>query len=88
MTRYSSAIDYLEIYTADRDSMLYTMVKNMQADLEAGYDYFGQSITRQRAQIDDFKRRFDSVLDMFKGMTEENVNRWCFYELKKLGASA
>ena len=86
MTRYSSAIDYLEIYTADRDSMLYTMVKNMQADLEAGYDYFGQSITRQRAQIDDFKRRFDSVIDMFKGMTEENVNRWCFYELKKLGA--
>ena len=86
MTRFDKSIDWLELYIADRDGMLSTMIRNMSADLDAGYDYFGKSIKQQRAAIDEFRAKFDAVLDMFKTMSEEQVNRWCFYELKKLGA--
>lgn len=86
MTRFNGSIDWLEMYVADRESMLETMVRNMSSDLNAGYDYFGNSITSQRREIDRFKKSFDDVLDMFKGMTDDAVQHWCFYELKKLGA--
>ena len=86
MTRFDKSIDWLEMYVSDRESMQNTMIRNMSADLDAGYDYFGKSIKQQRVAIDEFRAKFDAVLDMFKTMSEEQVNRWCFYELKKLGA--
>ena len=86
MTRFTNSVDWLEMYVADRESMLDTMIRNMQADLNAGYNYFGKSIVSQRGQIDRFKEKFDTVLDMFKSMSDDAVQHWCFYELKKLGA--
>lgn len=86
MTRFTNSIDWLEMYCTDRDGMLSTMARNMAADLECGYDYFGKSIMQQRAKIEEFRANYDKILDMFKTMSEEQVNRWCFYELKKLGA--
>ena len=86
MTRFSKSIDWLEMYCADRESMLSTMARNMAADLECGYDYFGCSITKQRAKIEEFRANYNKVLDMFKTMTDDAVQHWCFYELKKLGA--
>jgi len=86
MTRFTKSIDWLEMYCADRESMLSTMARNMAADLECGYDYFGKSIMQQRAKIEEFRANYDKILDMFKTMTDDAVQHWCFYELKKLGA--
>lgn len=86
MTRFDKNTDWLEMYVSDRESMQDTMIRNMSADLNAGYNYFGECIKRQRAEIDAFRAKFDAVLDMFKGMTDDAVQHWCFYELKKLGA--
>ena len=86
MARITDREDWFEIWFEDRESILSTMMRNMGADLEAGYNYFGQSIVKQRQEIQKYKDETDHTLDMFKDMDEKAVNRWCFYELKKHGA--
>lgn len=84
--RLSDRTDWFDIWFDDKKSMISTMVKNMAADLEAGYDFFGASIQRQQQEIDTYRAKFDSEMDAFKTMDEKEVNRWCFYDLKKRGA--
>ena len=84
--RLSDRTDWFDIWFDDKKSMISTMVKNMVADLEAGYDFFGASIQRQQQEIDTYRAKFDSEMDAFKMMDEKEVNRWCFYDLKKRGA--
>lgn len=88
MARITDRNDWFDVWFEDRESILSTMVRNMASDLNAGYDYFGQSITRQKQEIAEYKAQTDKTLDMFKDMDEKAVNRWCFYELKKHGAIA
>ena len=88
MARITDRNDWFDVWFEDRESILSTMVRNMTSDLNAGYDYFGQSITKQKQEISEYKAQTDKTLDMFKDMDEKAVNRWCFYELKKHGAIA
>lgn len=88
MARITDRNDWFDVWFEDRESILSTMVRNMASDLNAGYDYFGQSITRQKQEIAEYKAQTNKTLDMFKDMDEKAVNRWCFYELKKHGAIA
>ena len=88
MARITDRNDWFDVWFEDRESILSTMVRNMASDLNAGYDYFGQSITKQKQEIAEYKAQTDKTLDMFKDMDEKAVNRWCFYELKKHGAIA
>ena len=85
MARITDRDDWFEIWFEDKKSMVDTMVRNMTSDLDAGYDYFGNSITRQREAIDDYKEKFDDEMDEFKFMTVAEVNRWCYYDMKKRG---
>ena len=80
--------EWFEMWFADKQSLMETMVRNMAADLECGYNYFGDSITRQRQQIAEYKAQFDSEVDGFKAMEERAVERWCYYDMKKRGAIA
>ena len=41
-TKYTD--DWFEMWHLDKEVILNTMVRNMTADLECGYDYFGKSI--------------------------------------------
>lgn len=77
--------DWFELWVEDKQSMLDTMLKNMAADLNAGYDYFGNSITAQREMIEQYKAQFDAEMDSFKTMDETQVNRWCYYDMRKRG---
>ncbi|MCQ2059747.1 MAG: hypothetical protein MJY71_07980 [Bacteroidaceae bacterium] len=86
MTRISDRNDWFELWFSDKQSMINTMLANMKADLEAGYNYFGKSITEQRNMIDAYKQEFDNQVDEFKHMEDKEVNRWCFYDMKKRGA--
>ena len=83
--RITDRDDWFDIWFEDKQSMIDTMVRNMTSDLENGYDYFGKSITNQKNMIDEYKKEFDKNVDMFKTMTEKEVNRWCFYDMKKRG---
>lgn len=86
MARITDRNDWFDVWFEDRESILSTMIRNMTSDLNAGYNYFGQSITKQKQEIAEYKAQTDKTLDMFKDMDEKAVNRWCFYELKKHGA--
>ena len=88
MARITDRNDWFDVWFANRESILNTMIRNMTSDLNAGYDYFGQSITKQKQEIAEYKVQTDKTLDMFKDMDEKAVNHWCFYELKKHGAIA
>lgn len=80
--------DWFEIWFEDKTSMLDTMVGNMAADLEVGYDYFGNCIRRQQEEINEYKARFDEECEKLKDMDENKANRWCYIDLKKRGAIA
>jgi len=84
-TKISDRIDWFELWQDDRECMLSTMIRNMAADLNAGYDYFGKCIINQREEIENYKKETESAFDLFKSMTEVQVSRWCFYDLKKRG---
>lgn len=86
MAKYDKSVDWFEMYVDDKRSMLNTMVRNLAADLDAGYDWFGASSVRQRERIDEYKAEYDGALERFKGMSEEQVQRWCFYDMLKRGA--
>lgn len=83
--RITDRNDWFDLWFADKQSMLETMTKNMASDLSHGYGYFGNCITRQRKEIEEYKCEFDKQMDEFKTMDEKAVNRWCFYDMKKRG---
>lgn len=82
------ATNWFEIWFQDKESMLETMVRNMTADLNAGYNYFGNCIKQQRETINEYRNQFDHQMDEFKLMDDAKVNRWCYYDLKKRGVIA
>lgn len=86
MARITDSNDWFGIWFEDKKSIINTMIKNMAADLDAGYNYFGTCIRKQQEDIETYKAKFDEEMDMFKSMEEKEVNRWCFYDLKKRGA--
>lgn len=77
--------NWFDIWFSDKQSMLEVMNSNMLSDLAAGYSPDGSAIRSQRETIDNYRRVFESEVDSFKAMTEPEVNRWCFYDMKKRG---
>lgn len=84
--RFSDAAEWFTIWLEDKRSLLATMVRNLSADLDAGYDCFGNSVRRQREEIEAFRVKFEAEMDGFNGMTPEAINHWCYKDLKRRGA--
>lgn len=82
----NSRNDWFELWFADKKSILQTMHNNMVSDLKAGYAPNGKCIVSQLKCIEDYTNQMNAELDSFKGMSEKQVNRWCFYDLVKRGA--
>lgn len=78
--------DWFDLWVEDKSSIFNTMVANLKANLDAGYDSFGQNVTKQRQDIEDYSQKFNKQLDEFAKMTEEEINRWCYFSLFKSGA--
>ena len=78
--------EWFDMWLMDKRSIIAVMYSNLNADLEAGYNPLGNSITKQRATIDAYINEVDTHLDSFYHMTEEETDRWCFYDMKKRGA--
>lgn len=81
-------MDWFEIWFEDKTSIIDIMLKNMQSDLNAGYAYYGKSITDQRFMIAEYKARFELDLEKLKEMEPNKVQHWCYIDLKKRGAIA
>lgn len=86
MARITDRNDWFELWVEDKNSIIETMVRNMTADIEAGHSYFGDSIKKQRRDLENYKRQMDEEIDRFKVMEEKEVNRWCYYDMVKRGA--
>ena len=78
-------MNWFEIWMDDKESILNTMVQNMASDLDAGYNYFGECIKRQREIIDNYKAEFDQQIMAFADMDDGKRNRWCYYDLLRRG---
>lgn len=85
MARVTDSNEWFEIWFADKNSMIDTMYRNMAADISAGYQPQGACIQRQLADIDEYRKEFETQMSEFWKMTEAEVNRWCFYDMKKRG---
>lgn len=84
--RYTKTVDWFTMWKMDRESILITMHRNMQADIDCGYDVFGKSITNQRQEIAAYEQEYYDIMGKFALMTEEEVNHYCFYDLLRRGA--
>lgn len=79
-------MNWFAIWCEDYDSLINTAVRNLYADLEAGYNPNGESIRRSREVIAEFEKRYADGLEAMKEMDEKKAERWCYLDLKKRGA--
>lgn len=77
---------WFDLWFDDKQSILDTMVKNLKADLEAGYNYFGHNIINQRKLIDEYKNQFDKELKNLREMDYKKAEHWCYIDLHRRGA--
>ena len=77
---------WFDIWFDDMVSIIETMQRNLQADLEAGYHPYGSCIQKQQTAIEEKQKYFDAQMESFKMMDPGRVNHWCYYDLKKRGA--
>ena len=78
--------DWFEIWCEDKKNIMNTMARNMAADLEAGYDFFGNSIQRQIKDMEAYRDAFNAEMDKIAEMEPSRVNHYCYVKLKKAGA--
>ena len=81
-------INWAEIWHLDTKAMLSTMLENMAADLRAGYDPEGASITRQLSDIFAYKTARAAEASKLAAMTPADANKWCYRDLKRRGVIA
>lgn len=76
---------WFNMWFEDKQSMMATMLKNMVADIEAGYNPMGDCITRQRKDIDQYKAEFDYQMEKLAEKDEQQAERWCYMDMKRRG---
>lgn len=83
--RVTDSNEWFDMWFEDKKAMISTMLSNTVADLNAGYDLYGKSIREQKQMIDKYQKSFEDQMNAFKEMDDKQVNRWCFYDMKKRG---
>lgn len=86
--RITDKSDWFSLWLEDKQSILDTMIRNLQADLSAGYYYNGNSATLQRENIKAYQAQMNEEMKSFRTMTDSQVNHWCFYDMKRRGVIA
>lgn len=86
---YNKTENYYAMWKADKENIICTMYRNLTADLEAGYDPVGDTITKEQAEIEAYKASYkaqDYILcDMALNDGHEAVNRWCYKDMIRRG---
>lgn len=84
-TKTKVKIDYVEMWHDDKKSIIKTMVKNMNDDIQAGYNWLGASIQRQIHEITAYTVNYEREAAILRAMTYEAGQRWCKRDLIKRG---
>lgn len=79
---------WYEIWYEDKRCMIGTMLRNMVADIEAGYNPVGDNIKSQRRAIDMYEQEFDFQMERLAEKDEKQAERWCYMDLKRRGVIA
>lgn len=79
---------WFDMWYEDKKSLLETMIRNMVADIEAGYNPLGQNIKNQRNMIDRYEDEMNFQLEKLAEKDEKAAERWCYIDLKRRGAIA
>ena len=77
--------EWYNIWIDDKKAMIETMVKNMAADLNAGYSYFGNSIQEQKRKLEAYEKEYHEQLMAFATMKDGEVDRWCYFDILRRG---
>lgn len=81
-------INWLNLWFEDKESILDTMRRNLTADIEAGYSLTGNSVRKQKAEIELYSIRFDEEAKRLREMEPSKALHWCYIDLKRRGAIA
>ena len=81
----NNKIDWFELWFDDKKSIISTMERNIQSDLDAGYDPLGHIITKQVDDLNDYIDQFNYDIEMLGMMSEKEINHWCYLDMKKRG---
>ena len=79
-------IDWIDLWFADKNSIVNTMQANMESDLQAGYEPDGYTIQKQRVDIETYRRQFDREAKRLREMDPPKAKHWCYVDLKRRGA--
>lgn len=80
-------MDYITMWVEDYESLIETAIRNMQSDLDAGYNPKGQSIAWDRECIEELKTRRDAGIEKIAQFeSDRKANRWCYLDMKRRGA--
>ena len=86
--KFSDRNDWFDLWRSDKDAMIRTMVSNLHADLEAGYQPTGDSVGRQLATIADYRNNVNVQIMRLLNMAPDQRGRWCFDDMKRRGTIA
>lgn len=78
--------DWYQLWKDDKESIIYTMTKNIWADLNAGYKFYSPSITKQVSEVTMYQIEYDQRVRLLDLMPKRDANKWCKSDLKKRGA--
>ena len=83
---YNSYTSLFRMWYDDHESMIETMKRNRDSDIQNGYDISGNCIMRQNREIEEYKEKFFEQLFKFIYFDSiEQVNNWCFIDMIKRG---
>ena len=83
---YSRKINWFEIRENYLKGVISSMYRNLSADLDCGYSPFSKCIREQKELIAEYERKYTEDLANFRTMTDEQINHYCYYDLKMRGA--
>ncbi len=76
---------YFDMWFADKQNMIATMNRNLQADLQCGYNPNGNCILNQRKAIIDYENDFLKQCEKFVDWSDKKIDRWCKLDMLKRG---
>ena len=80
-------MEYIAMWIEDYESLIETAVRNMQSDLDAGYNPNGRSIAWDRECIEELKNRRDAGIEkIVQFESDSKADRWCYLDMKRRGA--
>lgn len=84
--RVTDRKDWYNLWMEDKISMIQTMRNNLASDIKNDYNLLSMTIQKQIIDIVNYERDYERQFEKFSSMSDKEINKWCYYDLKKRGA--